>query len=66
MPSVPGPASVFDILQTHPDVLSCYNSAPLANNVISGSAPLAPGANQPLTVAGGNANLNLTARPFQI
>jgi hypothetical protein len=46
---------------THPDWASTLNSAPTVNNVIPGSAPLAPGANQLLTVTGGSGS---TANPL--
>jgi hypothetical protein len=52
MPSVQGPVSPEDILQTHPDILSTYNSKPIVNDVIPCAPPLAPGANQPLSVIG--------------
>jgi hypothetical protein len=45
---------------THPDWASTINSKPLVNNAIPGSAPLAPGANQALTVTGGSGS---TANP---
>lgn len=51
------PADPDDVLfKTHPDWASTLNSAPMINNVISTSTPSAPGANQPLTVTGGNAS----------
>lgn len=42
---------------THPDWASTINSKPIFNNTVP---PLAPGANQPLTVTGGNSS---TANP---
>ena len=49
------------VLITHPDVASTINSAPIASKAaVTNSTPLAPGANQTLTVAGGNSS---TANP---
>jgi hypothetical protein len=45
---------------THPDWASTLNSKTIVSNAIPGSAPLAPGANQALTVAGGSGS---TANP---
>jgi hypothetical protein len=49
-----GPLTRDEILQTHGDILSTLNSKPLYNKI--NAVAIAPGANQPLTVTGGNSS----------